>query len=299
MNEAGHRRCWVRLRTLLLLALVMATLGCGRNDAAPAGDGGPKPHRVVSLSPSTTEAMFAIGAGHLLVGRSTQCDVPTAARALPSVGGFAGPNIEAIVALRPTLVIGSRSPVGPSLEQRLHGHGIDTLFPPTRSVSDVAKLLTLLGERFEAGAGASKAVSALQGRVGRIQAWVAARPKVSAVMVFDASPIFVAGPGSFGDELLSLAGGKNLVDHGGSYPTIDIERLLTLDPDVIIDAVAVGQGAPGSSTLKSSPGWSALRAVKTGRVRLLRSSAALRPGPRIAEGLADVAGALHDAPPPP
>jgi len=163
----------------------------------------------------------------------------------------------------------------------------------------VATLLTLLGKRFDAGAGARQAVAAMQGRVARIQAWVAERPTVTAVMVFDASPIFVAGPGSFGDELLTLAGGKNLVDRGGAYPTIDVERLLTLDPDVIIDAVAIGRGAPGPSTLPSSPGWSALRAVKTGRVRPLRSSAALRPGPRIAAGLADLARALHDGEPPP
>jgi len=288
-----------RRQALIAFGAVVATLACSRDRTDPTGDGGPQPHRVVSLSPSTTEAMFAIGAGRHLVGRSQHCDFPPAAATLPSVGGFSAPNIEAIMALRPSLVIGSQGPVGPTIERKLQAHGLATLFPPTHSVADIAKLLTVLGERFDAVDGASRAVTAMEGRIARIRSWVASRPTLSAVMVFDASPIFVAGPGSFGDELLTLAGGKNLVDRGGAYPTIDVERLLTLDPDVIIDAVAVGQGAPASSPLPSSPGWSALRAVKEGRIRLLRSSAALRPGPRIAEGLADVAQALHDAPPPP
>jgi iron complex transport system substrate-binding protein len=288
-----------RRQALIALGVVAAGLTGCRDPQPSTGDGGPPRHRVVSLSLSTTEAMYAIGAEAHLVGRSRHCDFPAAAATLPSVGGFAAPNIETIVALQPSLVIGSQSPVGPTLEKKLRGHGLTTFFPPTRSVADIAKLLTALGQRFNATDGASQAVAKMTGRIARIQSWVAARPTITAVMVFDASPIFVAGPGSFGDELLTLAGGKNLIDHGGAYPTIDIERLLTLDPEVIIDAVAVGQGAPGSSTLPNSPGWSALGAVKEGRVRLLGSSAALRPGPRIAEGLADVAQALHDASPPP
>jgi iron complex transport system substrate-binding protein len=268
-------------------------------------DAQPKPkadaaalQRVVSLSPNTTEAMYAIGAQGVLVGRSAQCDYPEASRKLPSVGGFADPNIEAILTLRPTLVIGSRGPAGPALEHKLQGHGINTLFPATDSVADVAAMLRSLGTRFAVAPAAERVASEMQQRITRIESWAKKQSRVSAVMVIDISPVYVAGPGGFPDELLRLAGARNVIDRGGAWPTVDVERLLVLDPDVIIDAMAVAEGKAKPSRLAIAPGWNELRAVKEGRVRQLRSASAMRPGPRLAEGLADVARALHDRDPP-
>jgi iron complex transport system substrate-binding protein len=282
---------------LLLLASLLAAVACD-SKSKPAADAA-TPRRVVSLSPSTTEAMFAIGAQQLLVGRSAQCDFPDASRKLPSVGGFADPNVEAILALRPTLVIGSRGPAGPGLEDKLRGHGIATLFPPTGSAAEVAAMLRSLGKRFGVAPAAERVAGEMQARITRIESWAKKQKPVSAVMVFDISPVYVAGPGGFPDELLRLAGARNVIDRGGSWPTVDVERLLVLDPDVIIDAMAVGHGDAKPSRLVDAPGWGELRAVKEGRVRRLQGASALRPGPRLAEGLADVAHALHDQDPPP
>jgi iron complex transport system substrate-binding protein len=117
-------------------------------------------------------------------------------------------------------------------------------------------------------------------------------------MVFDTSPLFVAGPGSYPDELLRIAGGKNLIDRGGKWPTIDVERLLALDPDVIVDAVVMEGESGKSSRLVKAPGFSELRAVKERRVRRLRNDAPLRPGPRLADGLWELAHAVHGEEPP-
>jgi iron complex transport system substrate-binding protein len=97
----------------------------------------------------------------------------------------------------------------------------------------------------------------------------------------------------------------NVVERGGPYPTIGLEHLLALDPDVILDATEVGaaaratSGAASGSRLSDKAGWSELRAVRTGRVRVLRGSAALRPGPRIAQGIVELDQALHDGAAPP
>lgn len=283
-----------RFLVLLLVTVLLPFVpGCDASDK-PATT---KEARVVSLAPSTTEAMFAIGAGRLLVGRSNQCDYPKEATELPSVGGFADPNIERILTLRPTLVIGARGPSGPSLEQKIKGHGIATFFPATNSVEGVEAMMLKLGDKLGQRDAAKRAASKLRKRCDAIAAWSRTQKPVTVVMVFDTSPIYVAGPGGFPDELIERAGGRNVITEGSSYPTVGLERLLIADPDVVIDATVVGHGS-GTSKLASEPGWSELRAVREGRVRVLTTPAALRPGPRIALGLADVAKAIHGRDPP-
>ncbi|HSN96758.1 MAG TPA: ABC transporter substrate-binding protein, partial [Candidatus Nanopelagicales bacterium] len=116
-------------------------------------------------------------------------------------------------------------------------------------------------------------------------------------LLFDAGPIVAAGPGGFPDELIRLAGGENLITRGGAYPTLGSEHLIALDPEVLIDGAAdLHEGAAAGSrlaALRDAPGWRELRAMREGRVRPLASAAALRPGPRIGDGLAALARAIH------
>jgi iron complex transport system substrate-binding protein len=251
--------------------------------------------RVVSLSPSTTEAVFALGAGALLVGRSRFCDYPPEALALPAVGGFADPSVEAIVALQPTLVVGARGPAGPGLERTLRERGIDTFFPETESLAQIDGMLAELGARLGHGADAERVRGDVRTRVEAVKQRVAGLPPVRAVMLFDVSPVFAAGPGGFPDELLRLAGGINVVTEGGAYPNLGLERLVALAPDVILDGAADmrGGGATGVAALREAPGWRELPAVRAGHIRPFDTSAALRPGPRIGDGLVAVARALH------
>ena len=120
------------------------------------------------------------------------------------------------------------------------------------------------------------------------------RPRVRAVFLFDVAPIVAAGPGSFPAELVREAGGESLITAGGQYPTLDVERLLALDPQVILDG-SMDASARSSriAELREAPGWRSLAAVREGRVRAVSASIALRPGPRIGEGLMAVARALH------
>jgi iron complex transport system substrate-binding protein len=112
------------------------------------------------------------------------------------------------------------------------------------------------------------------------------------LLVFGLEPLSVAGPSTFADEMIRRAGGANVVTDGGGYPTINVERVLTLDPDVIVNA-AIAEAHGHERIGKDTPGWTRVRAVVTGRVAPIADESVLRPGPRIGDGLASLARALH------
>jgi iron complex transport system substrate-binding protein len=234
--------------------------------------------------------MFAIGAGSELVGRSRYCDYPPEVLGLPQVGGYVDPNLEAVLALRPSLVVGARGPAGPKLADTLGAHGVGTFFPETESLAQIDEMLRGLGARTGHVADAARVVEALDAREGAIARAVERLPRVRTLLVFGVSPIVVAGPGGFPDELVRRAGGTNVVTEGTAYPSLGVERVMALDPDVILDAVG-GHGGERMDT--TAAGWREVGAVKRGRVVSVADEAILRPGPRIADGLATIARALH------
>ena len=248
--------------------------------------------RVVSLSPSTTEALAAIGARGVLVGRSRYCDYPADVVAVPEVGGYVDPSYEAILALAPDLVTGARGPSGPDLSTRLGVHGIATYFPITESFDGIDLMLRGLGEKTGHAPQAEAIVASLHAQEAAIASAVAAQPKVRTLFLFGIAPIVAAGPGGFPDEMLRRAGGQNVVVEGSAYPTLGLEHVLALDPDVIVDA-AWGEASDKGRISTDTAGWRELRAVKAGRVVSLRDEVVLRPGPRIGEGLRLLAKALH------
>jgi iron complex transport system substrate-binding protein len=248
--------------------------------------------RVVSISPSTTEALAAIGARAVLVGRSRYCDYPPEVLSLPPVGGYVDPSYEAILALAPDLVTGARGPSGPDLSTRLGAHGIATYFPVTESFEGIDAMLAGLGDRTGHRREADLVVQRLHSEEAAVATAVGREPKVRALFLFGIAPIVAAGPGGFPDEMLRRAGGVNVVTEGSAYPTLGLERVLALDPDVIVDAAWGESGDHGRITV-DTPGWRELRAVKAGRVVPLRDEVILRPGPRIGEGLRLLAKALH------
>jgi iron complex transport system substrate-binding protein len=281
------RRVGRRKALAALVALSLA--GCSRSS------GKDKRVRVVSLSPSTTETMFAIGAGSQLVGRSRYCDYPKEAEKLPVVGGYSDPNLEAIVGLSPSLVIGARGPAGPGLEQNLRAHGIETFFPETESVATIVSMIAELGRRVGHEAEANTATRDIEDKQKRLATKVADKPHVKVLFLFDVAPLVAAGPGSFPDEIVRLAGGENVITRGGAYPTIGLEHLLALAPDVLLDGASdMRVTEPLLKRLENAPGFRELAAVREGRVRPVGSDA-LRPGPRIGDGLVTVARAIHGA----
>ena len=112
------------------------------------------------------------------------------------------------------------------------------------------------------------------------------------LLVFGLQPISVAGPSSFAEEMIRRAGGTNVVTEGGGYPTMGVERVITLDPDVIVNA-AIAETHGKERISKDTPGWGHVRAVVEGHVVPVIDESVLRPGPRIGDGLAALARAIH------
>lgn len=281
-------RCfWLaRLAGFLLLLLLS---GCSKTKETRAKGAAT---RIVSLSPSTTETVFAIGAGSAMVGRSRYCDFPPEVTKLPQVGGYVDPSFEAILALAPDLVVGARGPAGSAITDKLAARGVATFFPSTESFADIDAMILGMAERTGRPEAGQAEVNALHERIKGVEASVASLPKTRVLLVFGLAPLSVAGPSSFADEMIRRAGGANVITEGGAYPTVGAERVLALDPDVIVNAAMMEERAH-DRLKKGAPGWAGVRAVESDRVASITNEAILRPGPRIAEGLALLAKALH------
>ncbi|HQY60423.1 MAG: ABC transporter substrate-binding protein [Myxococcales bacterium] len=275
-------------RGALVGALALG-VGCARSTQATRGsDAGAAP-RVVSLGPATTEALFAIGAGSRVVGRSRFCDKPPEARALPSIGGLTDPNLEAILALRPTLVVGVRGPAGAALVAALEARGVQTYVPEAESKSQIVELIHELGARTGCTQGATTVVAALERTLAEVRASVAGRAHPRVLLLFGRTPLVAAGSRSFPDEMLALAGLDNACSSRERYPTIELERVLAMDPDVVLDASMEGDDA----SYFSGAGWRRARAVRERRVLRVTDVDVLRPGPSLANGVATLARMVH------
>ncbi|MET0595297.1 MAG: helical backbone metal receptor [Polyangiaceae bacterium] len=251
------------------------------------------PERIVSLSPSTTEILFALGAGDRIVGRTRYCDYPPESKAIPVVGGFVDANLEKIAQAKTDLVVGARGPGGQAIADKLTAIGIASLFPKTDSIADIDTAITAIAERIGLPERGRELIAAMRAKREAIAAAVAGAPRVRTLFVFGLEPIGVAGPGSFPNEMLELAGGDNVMKGGGAFPSINAETLVALDPEVILDASVTGRGLDASAVERTAPGWRDLGAVRRGNVVPILDLAVIRPGPRTAGGIATLARILH------
>jgi iron complex transport system substrate-binding protein len=273
------------------------------NDGTPGTPAAPgktlgEAHRVVSVSPATTEALFAVGAGDRVVGRSRFCDWPPEAMRLPAVGGIVDADFEAIVGLGPDLLVGAPGPASTRLAGKLWAFQVASWFPETDSLAAVDAMILETGERTGHAADARQVTARVDARLAEVEHAVAGDPSPRVLMVVDLNPVVATGPKDFLDELLRRAGGTNVLSVGVSWQTLDFEEITGLDPDVILDASSMSGGGPTRIT-PAAHGWADVRAVREGRVVAITDVRVLRPGPRIAEGLAILAHALHPRAPVP
>jgi iron complex transport system substrate-binding protein len=241
------------------------------------------PQRVVTLAPSLTEVVLDLGLGARLVG-VTRYDDAKEVEGLPRVGGFLDPSAERILALRPDLLVVQPSPGNRGVIERLAKLGVPVLVVPLENLQEIQGAIASIAEAL----GEAEAGRALQGRIRSglhaLSSRAAAAEKVDALVVYGWSPLVVAGPGSYADELLALVGGQNAAaSMKGAFPTLPHEVALAMNPTVVIDATAGhGGGAPPL-------GWK-------DRTHAARSEALARPGPRVIEAAAELSRLLHGPP---
>jgi iron complex transport system substrate-binding protein len=289
-------RRWAQ-RTHLAGLLVSAALACGtegggrrapvagltvRDDAGRAVALAQPPHRIVSLSPAMTELLFALGAGDRVVGRTTWCDYPPAARAVPSVGDGLNPNIEAVAARRPDLVVLYRSPLNETAAAQLDRLGLAAVLVQQDRLEDLTRAARLLGRL----TGRDAAGDSLASGLSRFLAQPVPRPFVRiAFLVWDNPPV-VIGQGSYLDQLATLAGAANVFhDIRGASATVGLETIVTRHPDVIV--VLRDSAGPEPPGFARRPEWQAIRAVRERRFVYLTGSLFGRPSPRAAQAVAE------------
>lgn len=244
------------------------------------------PRRIVSLAPSVTEILYAIGAQALVVGVSSADDYPPEVRHKPTVGGVQL-DYERLVTLRPDLVVGVLSLQRANLE-RLRTLGYRVLVLDPRSVVDTYRAILLLGRVTGRVEAAQQVVDRMQGQVERVRARLprsALRPRVF-VEVWD-QPFLTAGQGTFVHDLLGLAGGRNVFEDVVGWPQVSEEEILRRNPEVILLL------HPGRDRVLQRPAWRVLDAVRASRVHALNPSWVTRPGPRLVLGLEQIAHFLH------
>ena len=290
----------VWLKTFALtLALVFNALGLAKtvkDDLGRAVNVPEKVNRIVSLAPSATENLFAIGAGHLVVGVTSACDYPPKVRKLPQVGDFMKPSLERVAALKPDLIVIVSSTIPKAIADELQEKTKTPVFVfQPKTVRDVVKGLMTLGELTNRKRQAQKLAVQLERRLNAVTKQVANKPKVSVVVEISSPPsLMVAGPKTFIDDAVRLAGGKNAFsDAQQPFPLVSLETLVAKDPDVYIVAAKGKTSVQILDEVRKRPGFSNLRCVREGRIYGIDPDLLFRPTPRLIEGVEKLAQLLH------
>lgn len=253
-----------------------------------------EPMKIVSLAPNNTEVLFALGLGDRVVGVTSYCDYPEEAKAKEIVGDFEGNNLEKIVELNPDLVL----VYGAGNEEDnkvLKDAGIKVLGFMPETIDAVIKDIETVGKATGKNKEAAELVEAMNNKKNEILEKVKGQEEVKVFYEIWHDPLMAAGKGSFMDELITLAGGKNIAeDAEGAYPQYDLEQLVERDPEVYLTA----QDMPDKTveSIKVRPGYEDISAIKNDRVYVFEGNEAnvvSRPGPRIIEALEVVAKAIH------
>ena len=255
------------------------------------------PQRIVSLAPSVTEVLFEAGLGSRVVGVTSYCRFPRAVFALPKIGGYLTPSYEALVALQPDLIV--TLPEHADIEPRLAALKIPTLRVDHRSLDGIVRSIVTVGERCGAEASANGAAQALRRDLARARRIAAGRARPRVLICFGRSEDFrrlhAAAPGTVHDDLITHAGGQNALTSGTvSYPTLSVEGVMRLDPDVIVEFTA---GGKETGALRHQ--WNVLdsvRAVKTSRVYVFTGEFLSVPGPRFARFAETIARSIRGEP---
>jgi iron complex transport system substrate-binding protein len=250
-----------------------------------------RPERIVSIGPSITEFLFALGAGPRVVGVDDFSDEPAAASQLEKVGGIKV-NFEKVVSLKPDLVLSVKFSDGTI--EKLASAGLLVLVVDPQSAGDVARTAILLGRAV--GSDGETMARDIQKRVDDVRSKTAsatAKPRVyHEIDASDPTKIFTVGPGSYIHDLIEIAGGVNIAARATSaYPQLSAEEILRSDPEIIVLAAADYSAKPEQVAARA--GWSAISAVKNKRIVTIAPNLINRPGPRVGEAAEAYAKLVH------
>jgi iron complex transport system substrate-binding protein len=292
---------------LIIIMIIAATAACtgtqsGQGTITIIDDAGRHVHldsvptRIVSHVPSITETIFALGLGDKLVADDDYSDYPEAAKTKPKIGGYFTPNIEEIVAMKPDLVLTDNKV--PDLIPKLDSLGIPVAVIDPKDINGVLTDVDLLGNITGSQKAAEELTSEMRMRIDAVMMKVVPlsyRPSVFYVYdATDPTKPWTAGPGSFVDSLINMAGGHNVAaSASGPWIQFNMEELVNANPDIILVDSSHGTAAISPDQLEKLPGWQDLKAVKENQVYTIDGDLVNRSGPRIVQGLEEIAKILH------
>jgi len=254
-----------------------------------------QPERIISLSPSNTEILFALGLDDKIVGVTDYCDYPEAVADKEKIGGYSDPNIEKIVSLQPDLLIANE--VHLKYIEELEKFGIPSVVIEPKDFDEVFDGIEIVGKAAGRHKEATSLVEDLTARVKKVEEMVGEipsdrRPKVLYELWH--TPITTAGPGTYVDDIIHRAGGENIAkDAGKEYPQYSQEMIIAKNPDIIIFSY---HGTPGGETEESimkRPGWDSINAVKNKKVFYVDENLVQRATPRLVDGLEQFVKIIH------
>lgn len=249
------------------------------------------PQRIVSVAPTPTEMLFAVGAGDLLVGIDAWSDYPAQTKNITKVGDFEL-NLEQIITLKPDLIV-SGDLVPQSDLDTLESNGIPYMIIADRNLSDVYDSIQLVGMVTNHASNASLLVKSLKDRVEAVTNKTLAGGVSHPKIYLEYWPMFTFGPGSFGNDIIHLAGGTNIgAIKDTEYPSVTDEFVVSQDPDIIVYTTG-----PSTTTnpaeITSRPGWNQTNAVSLSKIYSIDDNLVSRYGPRIIDGLEQLAAIIH------
>lgn len=252
-----------------------------------------KPERIISMSPSTTEILFAIGAGDKVIGIDKYSDYPDAVKTIAQVGDYTTPDVEKIISLKPDLVLAGEK-LQTATITKLKELGIPTMAVEARNYEDISKSFEMIGAAVGQDTAAKALADKLKAKEDEIKGKLAGQktPTVYYIVSFGAAAgNWTSGPGSFINSMIGIAGGDcvtNHVDPNAPWMDYNLEKLVSQNPDIML----LDQYAGDLKTLATTEGYKDLAAVKNGKVTVTTNELA-RPGPRIIDGLDVLAKILH------
>ena len=308
MNPASHRLSTRRSRGALaaISLLAMALPFCSGAPGVGEGADGPEvrdglgrlvsisatPTRIVSLAPSVTESLIALGALEQLVGVTRFCEIPAGDHGIARIGGMLNPNLEAIRSLRPDLLIATTSGNDPSLQARAAGLGLPLYTLHTPDVEGVLSALRSLAKLIDREAEGDRLVAGLRRRLARVRLKVSKRRPPRVLFIVWTEPLIVPGRAAFLTDALLYAGAVSVTaDAAGAHPAFNLESVVARAPEVI---VTTEENRRLVEALPDDAAWQAVPAIARGRIHIL-GPAIVRPGPGVIKGIEELADYLHPA----
>ena len=274
-------------RVLVLIVSLLLILGCSGRDEAHSTE-----LRIVSLAPSVTEMLFALGVGEKVVGVTRFCNHPQEVKLLPKIGGYADPDIEAIVSLEPNAIIGVEN-VAEQREvcRRLEERGMKTLLIDEKGIEEFYASVRSTGSFCGVPDAAEKLVSRIRTRLDAVRAKALQKKrKVKVLFLCGVDPLVGVGRGSFINELMEIVGAQNALRDERGYVLLDVERIVAAEPDVIVECVM-------GTEERVKEFWqryeNLIPAVRNRRVLSVDEDLFTRCGPRIADAAEELFRVLY------